>query len=102
MQLIHHGLHIAFDDSWWIEAQMVGFLPNTKCYRTDHPNAKEILILDVAPVQCAPGVKLFNDSSGEEISARERVVRILSGFRRADVIPPVEITEDQSENIVTN
>lgn len=40
------------------------------------------------------GVGIFNDSE-EEGTARERVLRILRGFRLDNAIPPVEIVEGQ-------
>ena len=42
------------------------------------------------------GVGIFNDSEEEGCSARERVVRVLRGFRFDNAIPPVEIVEGQA------
>lgn len=74
---------------------MRSFVPTFTAYRVSQrlfPNAREVLIKDVGPVSRNPGVGMFNDSA-EEGSARERVVRILRGFRFDDAIPPVEIVE---------
>jgi len=50
-----------------------------------------IPIVDIGPVLRGPGVPIFN--SWEEISARERVERILHGFVVNDALPPVELTQ---------
>jgi len=58
-------------------------------------NVREAPLEDVGPVSRNSGVGIFNDSE-EEGSARERVVRILRGFRFDNAIPPVEIIEGQT------
>jgi len=86
-------------DDWWVEAGMQGFLPTFTAYRVNQRlfhNAREVPIKDIGPALRNPGVGIFNDSE-EEGSARERVVRILRGFRFDDAIPPVEIMEGQGE-----
>jgi hypothetical protein len=97
MKFTHHGLQIEIPDDWWTEAGMRGFVPTFTAYRVNQMlfrNAQEIPIQDIGPVSRNPGVGIFNDSKAEG-SARDRVVRILRGFRFDDAIPPVEIVEAQ-------
>jgi hypothetical protein len=98
MKFAHHGLQIEIPDDWWTEAGMRGFIPTFTAYRVNQklfPNFREVPMQDIAPVSRSPGVDIFNDSIAEG-SARERVVRILRGFRFDDAIPPVEIVEAQA------
>jgi len=95
MKLTYHGLQIEMPDDWWTEAGMRGFVPTFTAYRVNQRlfrDVREVPIKDVGPVLRDPGVGIFNDSE-EEGSARERVVRILRGFRFDDAIPPVEIVQ---------
>jgi hypothetical protein len=97
MELTHHGLQIEMPDDWWTEAGMRGFVPTFTAYRVNQrlfPNVHEVPIKDVGPVLRNPGVGIFNDGEGEG-SARERVVRILRGFRFDNAIAPVEIVDGQ-------
>ncbi len=71
---------------------MPGFVPVFKAYRVNHrlfQNVREVPLEDVGPVSRNAGEGIFNDSE-EAGSARERVVRILRGFRFDNAIPPVE------------
>ena len=77
---------------------MAGFVPKSKAYHLDTLEKREIhevRIEDVGPVCRNPGTGIFSDSA-DEGPARERVVRILRGFRLGEAIPPVEIVSDQS------
>jgi len=97
MKLTHHGLQVELLDEWWVEAEMTGFVPRAATYRVDHnlfENVREVRIEEVGPGHRNPGVGIFNDSE-EEGTARERVVRILRGFRLDNAIPPVKIVEGQ-------
>jgi hypothetical protein len=94
MKLCHHDLQIELDDTWYIEAEMDGFVPLTRTYlvNADAANGRnlfDIRIDEVRPVKRNPGVGIFNNK--KEASARERVVSILRGFRTGSAIPPVEI-----------
>ena len=51
----------------------------------------QVAIKEIAPVRRAPGIPIFNDSDDTGLSARERVVAILRGFRNSSKIPPVEV-----------
>ena len=97
MIFTHHGLQIEMPDDWWTEAGMRGFVPTFTAYRVNQrlfQNAREVPLIEVGPAVRNLGVGIFNDSK-EEGSARERVVRILRGFRFDNAIPPVEIVEGQ-------
>jgi hypothetical protein len=96
MVLNHHDLRIELDDAWWAEAQMAGFVPSTKAYRADPGAAKgeiifEVQITEIGPVLRKPGIGIFNNN--EEKTAHERVVLILTGFRKGAAIPPVELVD---------
>ena len=101
MKLFHHNLEIDLDDTWWAEAKMEDFMPQSSAYRVDCNATKgrpvfEISINEVRPVKRKPGVGIFNDS--EEASARTRVVSILRGFVADEVIPPVEVVQEPSDS----
>ena len=94
MSFTHHNMHFDVPDEWWDEAGMVGFIPSTNAYATDFnhfPDCKVrvIAIQDVSPVLRNLSAGIFTDD--EEASARERVGRILRGFKSGAAIPPVEI-----------
>jgi len=77
---------------------MRGFVPTFTAYRVNDrlfQNVCEVPIKDVGTVSRNSEVGIF-DHSEEEGSARERVVRILRGFRFDKAIPPVEIIEGQA------
>jgi|SRR5713226_3933377 len=98
MKFTHHGLQVDLPDDWWTEAEMQGFVPAFTAYRVDHnlfQDVLEVLIEDVGPVHRNAGVGIFNDSEEEGCSARERVLRILRGFRLNNTIPPVKIVSGQ-------
>jgi len=84
-------LQVELPDEWWHEAGMQGFVPTFTAYRVNQrlfQNAREVLIKDVGPVSRNPGVGIFNDSEEEGCSARERIVRILRGFRLTTLFRP--------------
>jgi len=92
MILTHHYLKVELDDAWWAEAGMTDFVPGGRSFRPDFEAANgeaviEVRIDEVRPLARAPGVGIFNDN--EVATARERVVRILKGFREGAAIPPV-------------
>ena len=93
-----HGLQVELPGEWWIGAEMTGFVPRTVAYRVDHnlfENVQEVRIEEAGSVRRNAGVGIFNNSE-EQGSARERVLRILRGFRSDNAIPPVEIVEGQA------
>jgi hypothetical protein len=91
MTFVHHGMLIELDDDWWAEAGMSGFVLTSTAYRAlqGKGQIREVRIEDVGPVSRDP---MFHDSI-EEGSARDRVVRLLRGFRSGDAIPPVEVVK---------
>jgi hypothetical protein len=97
MIFTHHELRIELNDNWWSEAGMIGFVPMAKYYRVDPDFSKgqqisAVRIEDVeAAVVRSSNVGIFHDSI-EEGTARERVLRILRGFRLGEAIPPVQIS----------
>ncbi len=87
MILHHYDLKIEFDDTWWAEAEMDGFVPHNRAYRVDRGATNgtelfEIQIDEVAPVIRNPGIAYF---------VKKRALEILNGFRNDEEIPPVEI-----------
>jgi hypothetical protein len=91
----HHNLQVELNDDWWAEAGMVGFVPQSKAYRTPsiykNQLVYEVSVEDVGPLTRA---SIFKDDMAEEHqTARERVVRLLRGFRFGDSIPPVEVVD---------
>jgi len=103
MRFPHHGLQVDLDDDWWKEAGMAGFSPISRAYRTDPrfsetgEPALEVAIADVAPAPRPVGI--FRDSE-DGIPARERVVRILRGFRLDEAIPPVRVVENKTDPFI--
>jgi hypothetical protein len=96
MILTHHDLKIELPDSWWAEAGMADFVPQARAFRPDRRAEKGIAVFEarieeVAPVQRAPGVCIFNDN--EEATARERVLRILREFREGVEVWPIRLTK---------
>ena len=101
MRLKHHGLEIELDSAWWVEAGMVDFVPTSRAYPVDSSAVGdhrifEISIEDVHEVSRNPGVGVFNDN--EQMSARERVLRILRGFNTGAKIPPVKVVYEPPES----
>ena len=89
MNFFHGENQYYLDDQWWIDADMYGFQPSKLAYRT--ANQHELVATnEVKPLlrQLSHGV--FNDSE-EDGLAKDRVVRILKGFRSDDAIPPVTV-----------
>jgi hypothetical protein len=75
---------------------MVGFVSLSRAYRVDVAEAKgqrifEARIDEVGPVRRNPGIGIFNKN--EELTGRERVLRILNGFRSNAAIPPIELVD---------
>ena len=99
MKIKHHDLEVELEDSWWYGAEMQTFVPTTKSYLPDHRFAlgravQEVSIQDLAPVRRAPGIRIFNDNE-DGLSARDRVLRLFSGFKTAAAIPPVQVVNEE-------
>jgi hypothetical protein len=87
-----------------VERRLVGrsrydrIRPESKSYRALSPSKNqsvfEVCIVEIGPVEVGPGrrVSVFKDDMEvEQQTARERVLRLLRGFRADDCIPPVEV-----------
>jgi hypothetical protein len=89
----HHDLMTDLNDEWWAEAGMHSFAPTSWAYRCDR-YAVEVPIADIGPVGLPRRLNdIFRDNPDMGISARERVLKILWGFRCGEAIPPVEVVE---------
>ena len=96
MILIHHDLQIELLDEWWVAAGMKDFRLSGTAYRVDisaNPNQTvyEVRIEDVVPVHRAQGVGIFNNDMETGLTAQERTVSILQGFRSNAAFKPVEV-----------
>lgn len=96
MIFFHHDLQIDLPDAWWHEAEMDSFHPPSSCYRAAPQGGSgerifEVPLHEIAPVRRNTGVGIFNGN--DELSAHDRVVRILIGFRAGDGIPPIELVD---------
>jgi len=95
MRITHGDVQYELDDEWWAEAGMAGFHPARRAFRAD-PRAfpdyelLEVSVADVEPLRRQLSHGVFNDSPSSG-TARERVVRILQGFRSDSPIPPIEM-----------
>jgi len=77
------------EDDWLAEAGMTGFVGKSNAYRSTNTSAFKVPIGEVGPLLRVP---LFRDDPYEERkTGRERVLRLLRGFRADDAIPPVEV-----------
>lgn len=96
MRFLHDDFAFEVSDEWWTEAGMDGFVPSARSYRANRvsfPGRRvyEVRIDDVAPVprQLSDGV--FNNDAETGLTGKDRVLRILQGFRADAAIPPVEL-----------
>jgi hypothetical protein len=93
VKIAHHDLATNINDEWWVEAGMPRFVPTSWAYRSDR-DAVEIRIADIGPVDLQRQlIGIFRDNADLGIPARERVLKILWGFRCGETIPPVKIVE---------
>lgn len=95
MQFRHGSIEYFLDDAWWRDAGMEGFRPTGESFRSvdgcyQDRRVQLVAILEVEPLQRKLSHGVFNDSV-ESGSAKDRVIRILCGFRSGSVIPPVEV-----------
>ncbi len=85
-------------EEWMVEAEVTAFVPSCTSYQVDAysvPNRAtfKISVCDVHPVRRQLSHGVFKDDSEGGLSVRDLVVRILSGFRTGEAIPPVEVTD---------
>jgi hypothetical protein len=91
----HADAQYEIDDDWWREAGMAGFKPARRTFRPGASQRARVCVIEVPVAEVEPVSRrlshgVFNDSE-ESGSARDRVVRILQGFRLDSPIPPVEV-----------
>jgi hypothetical protein len=101
MKIEHHGLSVELPDDWWAEAGMIDFVPTSRTYRVklndaQNPTFCEVCIQDIEPVLRTVGI--FRDDIDHGIPARERVLKILRGFRRGDAISAVPVLPAGSDS----
>jgi hypothetical protein len=97
VKIAHHDLTTDLNDEWWAEAGMHSFVPLARAYRSDRI-AVAVHIADIGPVSLQRRtIGIFKDNPDVGISARERVLKILWGFRCGEAMPRVEIIEAESE-----
>ena len=95
--LPHPPLSFEIPDEWWREAAMEGFVAQAECYRVQpcaHDDVESPPIREVAPIIRTPETTL--DWRGFR---RERMVRILQGFRTDAALPPVDVVRFDAPSI---
>jgi hypothetical protein len=96
VRITHHDLAVDLNDEWWIAGGMEGFVPTSAAYRCDAKHM-EVLISDIGPVDPQRrSIGVLRDDVGRGISASDRVVKILRGFREGQAIPPVVIVDGEA------
>jgi hypothetical protein len=102
MMIKHHDSVEELPDDWWDEAGMRAFTKSSTAYRCDLAATNQrvclIPITEIEPVSRAPGVPIFNPSSWEGMSAKDRVQRILKGFVQDVELPPVQLTKHTGQS----
>jgi hypothetical protein len=97
MKIEHYGVSDELPDDWWAEAEMIDFLPIHRTYRVSPDDAQdptfcEVCILDIAPLgPMRQNIGIFRDDICNGIPARERVLKILRGFKNGDAIGAVPV-----------
>ena len=91
----HADAKYEIDDDWWREAGMTGFQPARRTFRSGTSQRAGLCVIEIPVAEIGPVTRrlshgVFNDSE-DSGSARDRVVRILQGFREDSPIPPVEV-----------
>lgn len=94
MRFSHSDFAFEVDDEWWTAAGMQNWKPSSSSYLFEvsaFPEVREVLIADIAPVRRTLSHGVFNHDAESGLSARDRVMRILKGFREDAALPPVVI-----------
>jgi len=95
MKLVHHDLETDdLKDEWWDEAGMADFVARSLTYRveaTEFPNFYRVRIEEVEPVHRELSDGIFNDDKETGLTARERVISILQGFREDAGMSPIKV-----------
>lgn len=94
MKYQHHHLMYEIDDEWLAEARADHFVANRDSYRPKKIE-KEVFFVPIDSVEPLTERKqrrgIFCDDSESGLTARQRVVSILSGFVADAEIEPVEV-----------
>jgi hypothetical protein len=104
MKIEHHGLSDELPDDWWVEAGMIDFVPKSRAYRVkaedaQNPTFCEVCIQDIESLGAMRhAVGIFRNDIDHGIPARERVIKILRGFRDGDAIGAVPILPARSDS----
>lgn len=99
MHFRHRQIEYFLPDDWWAEAGMDDFVSTSTSFRVGPSEWPELPVFLVAVNDVAPLIRqgfhgVFNDNP-DSGTARERVVRILEGFRDNSPIPPVNVARLQ-------
>ncbi len=96
------GFAFNIPDEWWFEGGMIGFTPTGQAYAAGEPEPnlglenRPVLTIPIDEIEAprrALSHGVFNDGA---VTARERVVRILMGFRQGTPLPPVQVCRSSS------
>ena len=92
MRIVHGPVDQTIDPTWWAEAGMSGFEPTGASYEAAAATRPVQLVAvgEVLPLIRNLSHGVFNDSH-DSGTAKQRVVRLLRGFREGALIPPVEL-----------
>jgi hypothetical protein len=94
VKIAHHDLMTDLNDEWWTEVGMHSFVPRSRAYRSIDRHAIEVRIAEIGPISSQrQSIGIFRGNADMGISARERVLKILWGFRCGEAIPPVQVVE---------
>jgi hypothetical protein len=75
-------------DEWWAEAGMTGFVPLSSAYKSEPTEGVLVVaVQDIGPVYREPLLRDEEDGP----TAKERIQRILKGFRLGNALPPVAV-----------
>jgi len=92
MEIKHQGFVATLNDEWWEAGEMSSFVPRAAAYTCTDSQALVIWVGDIGPLSEVRRKKgIFLDNMDEGIPARDRVLKILRGFRLCEPIPPVEV-----------
>lgn len=93
-RLSNPDLEVAFDDAWIVEAGAQAYRPTTQAFAAKpepHQAERPFLVVPidhVEPPRRDDGYRWFH---------YDRMVKILSGIARGDVLPPIEVREQLGE-----
>ena len=97
MRISHQSVDYDLPDEWWNASGIQEAVPSERSYFPSASPSPELPVIYLAISDVAPLVRngshgVFNDSL-EFGTARDRVIRILTGFREKSAIPPIEVSQ---------